>query len=115
MAVVMRDSYHIGYFNASLFATEGIASVGPRLAPLLSAIVCGLLIGLGNRASSGLPEQFILLSGGLLLQVVMNVPLTVAVVSHGEAMMFLLWYVTPRDVVDQPLTRLVQGAGGGKL
>jgi hypothetical protein len=45
----------------------------------------------------------------------MNVPLTIAVVSHGAAMMFLLWYVTPRDVLDQPLTDLLQGASSGKL
>ncbi|MCK1359011.1 hypothetical protein [Bradyrhizobium sp. 199] len=114
LSVVMQDSYHIGYFNASLFATEGIASVGPRLAPF-SAFACGLVIGLGNRASSGLPEQFILLSGGLLLQVLLNVPLTIVVVSHGAAMMFLLWYVTPRDVLDQPPTHLLQGASSRKL
>ncbi len=101
LAVLMQDSYHLGFFNASLFATEGIASVGLTLAPL-SAFVCGLVISVGNRASSGLPEQFILLSGGLLLQILMNVPLTITLVSHGAALMFLLWYIMPRDVLDQP-------------
>ncbi|WGS22862.1 hypothetical protein [Bradyrhizobium sp. ISRA463] len=33
-----------GYFNASLFATEGIASVGPLFAPI-TAFACGLVIG----------------------------------------------------------------------
>ena len=33
LAIVMAKTYHLGNFNASLFATEGIASVGPALAP----------------------------------------------------------------------------------
>jgi hypothetical protein len=32
---VMAEAYHVGNLNASLFATEGIASVGPILAPLI--------------------------------------------------------------------------------
>ena len=44
----------MGNFNGSLFATEGIASVGPLWAPL-SALVCGLIVSLGNSASARLP------------------------------------------------------------
>ncbi len=97
LSVVMQNTYHIGYFNASLFATEGIASVGATFAPL-SALGCGLLISLGNRASAGLPGDFVLISGGLLLNILMNVPLSVAIVSHGALFLVLLWYVTPRVV-----------------
>jgi hypothetical protein len=98
LSVFMADSYHLGYFNASLFATEGIASVGTVLAPV-SAAVCGLIISLGNRASAGLPGRFVLLSSGLLLQILINVPLTVALVTHGTLVLFLLWYIAPRDVL----------------
>src|SRR6201999_3990701 len=52
--LMMADEYHLGNLNASLFATEGIASVGLVLAPL-SALACGLVIAVGNRASAGLP------------------------------------------------------------
>jgi hypothetical protein len=98
LSVFMADSYHLGYFNASLFATEGIASVGTVLAPV-SAAVCGLIISLGNRASAGLPGRFILLSSGLLLQILINVPLTVALLTHGTLVLFLLWYIAPRNLL----------------
>ncbi|MCK1393519.1 hypothetical protein [Bradyrhizobium sp. 1] len=98
LSVFMADSYHLGYFNASLFATEGIASVGTVLAPV-SAAVCGLIISLGNRASAGLSGRFILLSSGLLLQILINVPLTVALVTHGTLVLFLLWYIAPRELL----------------
>jgi hypothetical protein len=99
LALVMRN-YLLGNFNASLLATEGIASVGPAFAPF-SAGACGLLIALGNRLSSGLPARFILLSGSLLLQAFMNVPLTIAMVTYGGAFLFLLWYLTPRAIFDE--------------
>jgi hypothetical protein len=57
---VLMKVYHLGAFNASLFATEGIASVGLVLAPV-SALGCGLVIAFANRLSFGLPPQFILL------------------------------------------------------
>jgi hypothetical protein len=39
LSVVIFNCYQLGYLNASLFTTEGIASVGPVLAPL-SALIC---------------------------------------------------------------------------
>jgi hypothetical protein len=95
LSVVMERAYGLGSFNASLFATEGIASVGPLLAPL-SALVCGLVIALGNRVSAGLPPAFVLTSSAILPQILLNVPLTTTLVTHGAAVLFLLWYVTPR-------------------
>jgi len=89
--------------NASLFATEGIASVGPKLAPL-SALACGMVIGLANRLSAGLPPRFILLSGGLLLQILLNVPLTTSLLSNGAAVLFLLWSIMPREIFEQGQT-----------
>lgn len=95
IAVVMDHTYGFGNLNASLFATEGIASVGLALAPL-TALICGLVIAVGNRLSAGLPARFILISGALLPQVLTNVPLTTALLTHGMAILFLLWCVTPR-------------------
>ena len=99
LSLVMSKAYQLGAFNASLFATEGIASVGPTLAPL-SALGCGLVIALANRLSSGLPPKFIVLSGGILPQIFLNVPLSTTLLSHGAALLFLLWYITPRTMLE---------------
>jgi len=99
LSVVMNSAYSFGNFNASLFATEGIASVGLALAPL-SVLVCGLVIGLSNRLSSGLPPRFVLLSGGVLPHIFMNVPFSTTLLSNGAAVLFLLWYVTPRNMLE---------------
>ena len=88
-----------GNFNASLFATEGVASVGPFFAPL-TALVCGLIFGLGNRMSAGLPPRLILISGALAAQTFVNLPLTIGMVTYGGALLFLLWYVTPRTIFE---------------
>jgi hypothetical protein len=95
LSIVMAKAYQLGNLNASLFATEGIASVGPVLAPLV-VLACGLVISFANRLSSGLPSEFVLLSGGVLPQVFLNVPLTTTLLTNGAAILFLLWYVTPR-------------------
>src|ERR1700686_4555543 len=76
-SIVMSKAYGLGNFNASLFSTEGIASIGPMFAPL-SVFVCGLVIALANRLSSGLPPRLVLISSAILLQVLLNVPLTTA-------------------------------------
>jgi hypothetical protein len=94
---VMQQSYGLGSFNASLFATEGIASVGPIAAPL-SALVCGLVICIANGMASGLPPKFILLSSGIILQCFLNVPFTTTLLTNGAGLLFLLWYLTPRSM-----------------
>jgi hypothetical protein len=100
LAIEMQKAYQIGNFNASLFATEGIASVGLILAPF-SVLGCALVISLGNRVSSSLPPQFIMLSGGVLPQVLLNVPLTISLLTNGASVLFLLWYVTPRTMFEK--------------
>ena len=102
LSVIMQQHYRLGNFNASLFATEGIASVGPWLAPLV-AFGCGFVIAVGNRVSAGLPPRFVLLSGAMLPQVLLNVPLTVAFATHGVALLYLLWLVTPRELLESEL------------
>jgi hypothetical protein len=91
----MEKTYGLGNFNASLFATEGVASVGPWLAPF-SALICGLIIAIGNRASAGLPPRLVLISSCIVVQTLLNVPLTTALLTYGAGALFLLWYITPR-------------------
>lgn len=104
LSIVMERAYKLGNFNASLFATEGIASVGVLFAPV-ATFVCGLVIALGNRLSAGLPAEFILISGAILPQALLNVPLTTVLLSHGAGFLFLLWYVTPRSLFEK--TKLI--------
>jgi hypothetical protein len=97
LQIVMSKHYALGLANGSLFANEGAASVGLKWAPL-SAFVGGLVIAFGNGLSAGLPPRFILLSAGIASQVLMNVPLATSMLSNGVAVLFLLWYVTPRQM-----------------
>ena len=100
LSIVMERTYKLGFFNASLFATEGVASVGILFAPV-ATFACGLVIALGNRLSAGLPAEFILISGAILPLVFLNVPLTTVLLTHGAGILFLLWYVTPRVLFEQ--------------
>jgi hypothetical protein len=100
LAVEMQNNYGLGNFNASLFATEGIASVGLWLAPA-TVFLCGLVVALCNRASAGLPPRFILVSGGLFPQILLNVPFTIVLLTHGLGILCLLWYITPRELIAQ--------------
>jgi hypothetical protein len=98
--IVMEKAYNLGNLNASLFATEGVASVGLLFAPL-ATFGCGLVVALGNRLSAGLPPRFILLSSAVLLPILLNVPLSIVLNTHGAALLFLLWYITPRGIFEQ--------------
>ncbi|WP_439409340.1 hypothetical protein ACNJX9_14610 [Bradyrhizobium sp. DASA03076] len=100
LAIVMQNTYGTGNLNASLFATEGIASVGLYLAPL-TALASGLVLALGNRTSAGLSPRFVLMSSGVLPHVLLNVPLSVAMLTHGTILLFLLWYVMPRSLFER--------------
>lgn len=95
--IMMEKAYDLGNLNASLFATEGVASVGLLLAPV-ATFGCGLVIALGNRLSAGLPPRLILLSSAVLLPILLNVPLSIVLNTHGAAILFLLWYITPRTI-----------------
>jgi hypothetical protein len=101
LAIIMANEYRLGNFNASLFATEGVASVGLQLAPI-SMIICGFVIALGNRMSAGLSPSFVLISSAVLPQAFLNVPLSTIILTHGAACLFILWYATPRDAQDWP-------------
>jgi hypothetical protein len=92
----MESHYHMGNLNGSLFATEGIASVGPIFAPL-SALVCGLILSIGNSVSAHLPKRLVATSAGVAMQMLVNVPLSVSLLSNGLLLLFALWYVTPAE------------------
>ena len=92
----MEQHYHMGNLNGSLFATEGIASVGPIFAPL-SALACGLILSIGNSVSAHLPKRFVATSAGVAMQVLVNVPLSASLLSNGLLLLFALWYVTPAE------------------
>lgn len=100
LSLVMDKTYQLGNINASLFATEGIASVGPYFAPLV-ALACGFVVALGNRVSAGLPSGFVMISAALLPQTFLNVPFTTSLLTHGAGLLFLLWYVMPRTMFDR--------------
>lgn len=100
LSVVLARSYPVGNINASLLATEGIASVSTVWTPL-SAFVSGLVLSIGNHTSNRLPARFVILSSGVLVQTLLNVPLSVLLVTNGAAAMFLLWYITPSPWLTQ--------------
>lgn len=101
LSIVMNRTYELGYLNASLLATEGVASVGPMLAPI-AAFGCGLVIAFANRLSADLPPNFVLISSAILPQVFLNVPLSTTLLTHGAGLLFLLWYVMPRAMFERP-------------
>jgi hypothetical protein len=96
LGTIFRDTYQQGNYNASLFATEGIASVGVRLAPL-PVFFCSLLIALANAAARHLPKRLVLISSSVLPQIFLNVPFSVTMLSSGAACLFLLWYLSPSE------------------
>ncbi len=95
LGVVFANHYHLGNFNASLFATEGIASVGPVWMPL-STFVCGLLLSVGNSLSKRLSPAVVAVSTGVVVQQgLLNAPLSITLLSNGLIVLFLLWHVAP--------------------
>jgi len=95
LGVLLAKEFATGNYNASLLSTEGTASVGVYFAPL-SAMLCGAVIAIGNMTSDRLEPALVLLSAAILLQVMMNVPLSIIMLSHGGFLMFALWFLTPR-------------------
>lgn len=99
LGVVLSEAYGLGNYNASLFATEGVASVGTLLSPL-SALACGLVVGGVNRLSAGLPSRFILVSSSIVTFSFLNVPFSTTLATHGAALLFLMWYLMPREFLN---------------
>ena len=99
LSVVMERAYKLGNFNASLFATEG-HGIGWTMARACSRICMrprdrarqSPVSRAAGRLHPGL--------GRRLPQLLLNVPLTTALLTHGAGLLFLLWYVTPRAVFE---------------
>jgi hypothetical protein len=104
LGVVMADAYHLGNMNASLLATEGVASVGPALAPIV-AFICGLAFGAGNICSDGLPPRFVLISGAMVAVSLLNVPLSTTILTNGYGLLLVLWFFAPRSMLATSHTR----------
>lgn len=100
LGVELAKAYELGNFNASLLSTEGIASVGTEWAPL-TVLACGVILAFGSAMASHLPPRFVLLSSGIVVQQIINVPLSTALLSHGAALLFLLWWLTPKTAFRQ--------------
>lgn len=100
LGVELAKAYKIGNFNASLLSTEGIASVGTKWAPL-TVLASGMILTVGSAMASHLPPRFVLLSSAIAVQEIINVPLSTALLSHGAALLFLLWWLTPKTALRQ--------------
>jgi hypothetical protein len=97
LGVIMSQAYHLGNYNASLFATEGIASVGTELAPI-PVFLCGVLVAIASALADDLNPRLVFTSSSALAQVMLNVPFSAVLLTHGAALLFLLWYVAPREL-----------------
>jgi hypothetical protein len=97
LGVIMSQAYHLGNYNASLFATEGIASVGTELAPI-PVFLCGVVVAIASALAEDLNPRLVFTSSSALAQVMLNVPFSAVLLTHGAALLFLLWYVAPREL-----------------
>jgi hypothetical protein len=96
VAEELASAYHFGNLNGSLFATEGIASVGPMKAPL-TASVCGIVVAVANAMSRHWPQRYVILSAGVALQGYLTIPFSTMLLTNGAGLLFILWYVTPES------------------
>jgi hypothetical protein len=103
LSEIMARAYSLGNYNASLLATEGIASSGIYLAPI-STFICGVMVAAGNAVSARLPPSFVLVSSSMLVVTLLNVPLTTTLITNGGAVLFLLWYATPVEYLSETKT-----------
>lgn len=94
LAELLGTAYQFGMLNASMFATEGIASVGLVAAPIVT-FACGVVIAAANAMSRHWPQRHVILSAGIALQSFLSVPFSTMLLTNGAAVLFLLWYLTP--------------------
>ena len=100
LSVLMSKEYHLGNYNASLLATEGVASMGVYLASI-ATFFCGVVVAIGNCLSARLPPDFVMVSSTGLVLLLLNVPLSTALLTYGGAVLFLLWYLTPPEYLSR--------------
>jgi len=100
LGVIFAGQYGVGNLNASLFATEGIASAGLIWLPLVM-FFCGLVLSIGNSCSRHLSPLMIANSSPLALMALLNVPLSTTLLSNGLLLLFLLWYFCPGEQTER--------------
>lgn len=96
LGVIFQARYGVGNLNVSLFATEGIGSVGLMLSPIVM-FLCGAVLAVGNSCSRDLPAPMMATSSALAFQALLNVPLSTALLTNGVLLLFLLWYICPEE------------------
>lgn len=81
-------------FNASFWASDGFAALGPVGVLAITPVVAGVLY-LVNRSTSHLDSRFAVLWMGGFFMALLNVPLSTALLSGGGLIIFLLaWGLT---------------------
>jgi len=102
----------IKYLLGQLFRGLGILLFNLFASSNELALSTGLL-GAGNtldfrnlstfRASmsADLPPRFVLISAAILPQILLNIPLSITLLTHGGAFLFMLWYLTPRTMFER--------------
>jgi hypothetical protein len=49
---------------------------------------------------AGLPPFFIPVAGAIVPQILLNVSLSTVLLTQGLGLMILLWYITPRGIIE---------------
>jgi hypothetical protein len=81
-------------FNASFWASDGFAALGPVGVLVITPVIAGVLY-LVNRSTSHLDSRFAVLWMGGFFIALLNVPLSTALLSGGGLIVFLLaWGLT---------------------
>lgn len=83
-------------FNANFWASDAFAALGLAGVPVVTAAICGALY-LINKSAYGYPRDFVVLWFAGFWLALLNVPLSVALLSGGGFLtMLLLWLDSPK-------------------
>lgn len=83
-------------FNASFWASDGFAALGPMGVLVITPFVAGVLY-VTNRVTSRLDARFTVLWMGGFFMALLNVPLSTALLSGGGLIIFVLaWWLSRR-------------------
>jgi hypothetical protein len=82
-------------YNANFWASDGFAALGVAGVPVVTTVVCAVFY-LINRAAKGYSTHFVVLWLSGFWLALLNLPLTVALLSGGGLLtVFLLWIASP--------------------
>lgn len=63
-------------------------------------VLCGLVFRSWKSIICWSAPRFILASSAIVPQILLNVPLSTVLLTHGLGLLFLLWYITPRGIFE---------------